>query len=193
MKAVNRKGQPYGSMEFNCGDGNFGDNYGGRLSTAAADLKLRLSMAQGNRFINHYLFAGGYNYEMKPAVHDGNNRVAFTGERHGFAAPISPEGEYNYTFNRLAESIKTCAENEAYLADAKEQFDLTYAFLPNYYMTEFAYPKSPLQKEIVANITRFRNKKKSLQISLDLEIRQVGIFSYVLFCWKIIVFKPLIC
>lgn len=157
MKAVNLPGQPIGSMEFNCGDGNFGDNYGGRLETSAADLKLRLCIAQGNRLINHYLFAGGYNYEMTPTVKDGNNRIAFTGQRHGFAAPISPEGDYNYTFKRMEESIQTCRGNAQFLADAKETFDLTYAFMPNYYMTEFFYPKSELQRKMVEDMSRFRN------------------------------------
>jgi len=30
----------------------------------------------------------------------------FTGERHGFAAPLSPEGELNHTWPRMQRAIR---------------------------------------------------------------------------------------
>jgi beta-galactosidase len=87
--------QPLTSIEFECGDGNYGMTLGGRYDPSAADLKTRMCIAQGNRMINYYLFAGGINYRLEQRPNDGNDRIAFTGERHGFAAPLSPEGELN--------------------------------------------------------------------------------------------------
>jgi len=106
MDAVHHEDQPLTSIEFNCGDGNFGETYGGRLDVSAADLKAKMCVAQGNRLINYYLMAGGQNYLLPQKQHDGNDRIAFTGEHHGFAAPINPEGALNYTFPRMARSIK---------------------------------------------------------------------------------------
>ena len=57
-------------------------------------------MAQGNRLINYYLFAGGHNPPLDEPVGDGNDRIAFTGERHGFAAPIDPEGRREHDATR---------------------------------------------------------------------------------------------
>ncbi|MDR0298962.1 MAG: beta-galactosidase [Streptococcaceae bacterium] len=157
MKAANRPEQPVASMEFNCGDGNFGDNLGGRLDISAADLKGRLTLAQNNRLINYYLFSGGYNYEIESA-HDGNQRFAITGERHGFAAPLSPEGKHNYSFERLAESIQTAQANAEFLETAEATYDdLSFAFIPEYYMTDFVDHESEKMTEIVRNIEQFRN------------------------------------
>ncbi len=157
MKAVNRSGQPVSSMEFNCGDGNFGDNLSGRMDISAVDLKGRLTLAQDNRLINYYLFSGGYNYEIASAD-DGNHRFAITGERHGFAAPLSPEGKHNYTFERMAESIQTAQANRKFLAVAQADYDeLSFAFIPDYYMTDFVDRENAKMTEIVRNIEQFRN------------------------------------
>ena len=64
----------------------YGENAALRYSHATSDFKVRLSLAQGNRLLNHYLLAGGHNPHLLHPVHDGNDRVATTGERHGFAA-----------------------------------------------------------------------------------------------------------
>jgi beta-galactosidase len=39
--------------------------------------------------INYHLLAGGINRPLDRAVGDGIDRVNFTGERHGTAAPIA--------------------------------------------------------------------------------------------------------
>src|SRR5690625_3167501 len=97
MDAVHNAYQPLTSLEFNCGDGNFGETYVGRYEPSAADLKTRMSIAQGNRLLNYYLFSGGTNYRLEDKLEDGNDRIATTGERHGFAAPVSPEGDRKST------------------------------------------------------------------------------------------------
>lgn len=153
MEAVHNPDQPLTSAEFNCGDGNFGNTYGGRYDPFAIDLKTRMCVAQGNRMLNYYLFAGGYNYRLEPKSHDGNDRIAHTGERHGFAAPISPEGELNYTYPRMARVIKTMMTAADKLAVMEEERDrVAFAFIPDYYMTEYRYPKSEKMREIVKNL-----------------------------------------
>jgi beta-galactosidase len=153
MDAVHNADQPLTSVEFNCGDGNFGNTYGGRYDPAAADLKTRMCIAQGNRLLNYYLFTGGRNYRFDSPVRDGNDRIAFTGERHGFAAPVSPEGKLNYTFPRMARSIQTVMAVSDKLAVMNEERDaVSFAFIPDYYMTEYRYPASRKTADIVANL-----------------------------------------
>lgn len=153
MDAVHTPDQPLTSVEFNCGDSNFGETYGGRNDPSAADFKARMCIAQGNRLLNYYLLTGGYNYRMDMPTSDGNDRIAFTGERHGFAAPISPEGEYNYTFPRMARTNKTIlAVGDKLARMNEERDDVSFAFIPDYYMTEYRYPGSERMKEILQNI-----------------------------------------
>ncbi|WP_219838264.1 beta-galactosidase [Paenibacillus sp. R14(2021)] len=157
MDAVHLPDQPLTSLEFECGDGNYGNNLSGRYDVSAADFKTRMCIAQGNRMINYYLMTGGFNYRMDIKTGDGNDRVSFTGERHGFAAPISPEGELNYTYPRMTRAIKTMMAAGDKLAVMKEELDdVAFAFIPDYYMTEYRYPKSGKVGEILANIEENR-------------------------------------
>lgn len=159
MEATNRKDQPLASFEFECGDANYGETYGGRVDVSAVDFKARMCVAQGNKALNCYLFCGGRNYKMDETlgVDDGNGRIAFTGERHGFAAPIGPEGEYNYTYDRMAQVIRLLGANGDKLADMQEERDLlALGFIPDYYMTEYCYPKSEKEKKMQENLMRFR-------------------------------------
>jgi beta-galactosidase len=157
MDAVHNPDQPLTSVEFNCGDGNFGETFGARYDVSASDFKTRMCVAQGNRLINYYLFTGGYNYQIDEAAGDGNGRIASTGERHGFAAPVNPEGRLNYTFPRMARSIKTMMAVSDKLAAMDEDRDgVSFAFLPDYYMTEYRYPSSKKMKDIIDNITMHR-------------------------------------
>ena len=158
MDAVHNPDQPLTSIEFNCGDGNFGDNLGGRYDVSAADFKTRMCVAQGNRLLNYYLFAGGRNYRLETEVGDGNDRIAITGERHGFAAPVSPEGELNYTFTRMARAINTMmAVSDKLAIMDEERDDVSFAFIPDYYMTEYHYPHSEKMREIISNIEEHRS------------------------------------
>ncbi len=153
MDAMHSKHQPLSSLEFNCGDGNFGDNLGSRYDISANDFKARMCIAQGNKMINYYLMTGGYNYQLKIKPNDGNDRIASTGERHGFAAPINPEGDLSYTFSRMKRSIHTIMANKEKLATMVEEKDnVAFGFIPDYFMTESYYPKSQAMKEIVNNI-----------------------------------------
>lgn len=153
MEAVHNEHQPLASVEFECGDGNYGCTLSPRFETSAADFKTRMCIAQGNRLLNYYLFAGGRNYILNPAPGDGNDRIAITGERHGFAAPVSPEGEINPTYPRMARVIKTILSVEDKTASMYEEHDnVAFAFIPDYFMTEYRYPESLKMKEIVKNL-----------------------------------------
>ena len=90
MAAVNSADQPLTSLEFEAGTGDYGGGLEQRYDPSTVDLKTRLCLAQGNRLINYYLLAGGINPPLDEPVGDGNDRIGFTGERHGTAAPIGP-------------------------------------------------------------------------------------------------------
>lgn len=153
MDAVHDKDQPITSVEFNCGDGNFGETFGGRMDVSAADLKTRMCIAQGSRLLNYYLMAGGRNYRFDELGRDGNDRIAATGERHGFAAPIGPEGDLNYTFPRMAQAIQAMTAVSGKVAAMDEERDaVSFAFVPDYYMTEYSYPASERQQAIRRNL-----------------------------------------
>lgn len=149
LDAVQNADQPLTSMEFQCSDGNYDLTYHGRHDPSAVDFKTRMCIAQGNRLLNYYLFTGGINYLLSPGPNDGNDRIAITGERHGFAAPISPEGELNYTYPRMARVIQTTMAVADKLAAMQEEHDgIAWAFIPDYYLTEYCYPNSASMKEI---------------------------------------------
>ncbi|MFD0717501.1 beta-galactosidase [Paenibacillus sp. GCM10027626] len=153
MDAVHLPDQPLASLEFNCGDGNFGETYGGRTDPSAIDFKTRMCIAQGNRLINFYLFCGGRNYRLDWSPGDGNDRIAFTGERHGFAAPVDPEGRLNYTYPRMARVNRTVMAAADKLAAMEEERDaVAFAFIPDYYMTEYSYPGSERMRRIAGNL-----------------------------------------
>lgn len=157
MDAMHSSNQPLSSIEFNCGDGNWGDNLGSRYDVSAVDMKARMCIAQGNRLLNYYLFTGGYNDRLTIKPNDGNDRIAITGERHGYAAPISPEGEYSYVFPKMRESIKTIMANQKQLATMREERDnVAYGFIPDYFMTEYHYPHSQKMLDLVKNLERHR-------------------------------------
>ncbi|GCE31230.1 glycoside hydrolase [Dictyobacter alpinus] len=153
MDATNRPEQPLTSMEFECGSGDYDDNHGLHYDPSSVSFKARMCIAQGNRLLNYYLFCGGRNYMLPEAVHDGNDRIAFTGERHGFAAPVDPEGRLTYSYRALAQVNKAISAVSDKLATMHEEHDaLTFAFIPDYYMTEYRYPSSAKANEIVRNL-----------------------------------------
>jgi beta-galactosidase len=153
MKAAGKPDQPGCALEFEVGDGNYGGNFGNRIDPSAADLKLRLSLAQGVRLFNYYLFAGGTNGPLRPAPNDGDDRIGTTGERHGIAAPVSPEGKPGYTYPRLARVTRTVRAVADKLARMEEQHDpVAVGFIPDYFMTEHHPPGSASVQRIVRNL-----------------------------------------
>ncbi len=162
---LNSKNQPLTSMEFEAGDGNYGDDYERRYNPQAIDKKTRLFIATGNKLLNYYLFSGGENYRLDSIYNDGidrgdgNNRIAFTGQNHGFAAPLDPYTNENICYDATRQVIQLMAENAKTLATSKLQTDNIYlAFIPDYYMTEYLHPSSTKRAEIIKEITTIRDR-----------------------------------
>lgn len=157
LAATCRADQPYGVLEFEVGSGDYGEALDVTTGPEAAGLKLQLAIAQGGSLVNYYLLAGGRNPELFEPVGDGNDRIAFTGERHGFAAPIRPEGDLATWFAEtvhLTEAVTDAAE--LLRAARPERPPVTIGFIVDHYMTEYRYPGSTREAEFVAELERFR-------------------------------------
>lgn len=157
LAAVHDADQPLTSMEFEAGTGDYSEDLSTLCPPEAIDLKTRLCVAQGNRLLNLYLFAGGHNPPLAEPVGDGNDRIAFTGERHGFAAPVGPEGQLNPTFGAARAALHAVRAVADLLADSDEEDDgLALGFVPDHYLTEYRHPGSRRRAAQVADLERFR-------------------------------------
>jgi beta-galactosidase len=155
---TNHHGKPLSTLEFNLGDSNFGDNLSGRAMASSNDFKIRLSIAQGNKFLNDYLFCGGTNYRFDESLDDGNDRIATTGETHGFAAPIGPTGIPSYTYPRMKRVVQQFMALADKHATSFIDYDpVYYGFIPDYYMTEYIYDKAVQCREKYNNLQENRN------------------------------------
>ena len=104
----------------------------------ATSLRTRLAHGLGNRLMNFYLYAGGLNppLERDPCRPggDGIDRIAFTGEEHGFAAPIGPAGRANRTHAALAATVRALNEVGTEAATMEPHRDLTVGFVSDDYL-----------------------------------------------------------
>jgi beta-galactosidase len=157
MDAVHDEDQPITSVEFEAGSGNYGGDFEPVYDASAIDLKTRLCIAQGARMLSYYLFAGGINPRLETPADDGNDRIGTEGERHGFAAPVNPEGETGTTYQDAARAIRAIGPLAGKLATMRHVHDdLTLAFVPDYFMTESCYPGSTVMTSLVADLERYR-------------------------------------
>lgn len=157
MAAVNDRDQPLTSLEFEAGTGDYGAGLERLADPSTVELKTRLCLAQGNRLINYYLLAGGINPQLDEKVGDGNDRLSFTGERHGVGAPIGPEGQRGLGFDAVLRACSVVAVNGPWLADQDEETDdLAMAFLPDAFATEYHHPTSAAMTEAVADLAAHR-------------------------------------
>ncbi|MBP3041638.1 beta-galactosidase, partial [Bacillaceae bacterium Marseille-Q3522] len=154
MEAVNLENQPLSCMEMQCGDGDHGLVFGEHhFDVSTSDIKTRVSIAQGNRIINHYLFTGGVNYLMNFPLNDGNDRISFTGEHHGMGSILDSTGKPDYTYFRLSKINKILLASADKIASCSEERDnIAFAFIPDYFMTEYHYPKSKKMKEVIHDL-----------------------------------------
>jgi beta-galactosidase len=157
LAAVHDADQPLTSLEFEAGTGDYGEDLGALYPPEAVDLKIRMCVAQGNRLLNLYLFAGGHNPPLARPVGDGNDRIAFTGERHGFAAPVDPEGRLTPAYAAARRSLAAVRAASALLSDSDEESDgFALGFVPDHYLTEYHHPASAARTEQVEDLERFR-------------------------------------
>ena len=169
MAAVNSADQPLTSLEFEAGTGDYSGGHEQLYDPSTVDLKTRLCVAQGCRIINYYLLAGGINPHLDEPVGDGNDRIAFTGEWHGQAAPIGPLGQRSLTFGATAAATHAMVANSSWLADMDEEHDdLAMGFWPDAFMTEYRYPRSAVMAEVADDLMAFRGpgERRSLWRSL---------------------------
>ena len=158
MLAVHDKEQPLTSMEFEVGNGNYGDDLGMLYAPESAELKARLCVAQGNRLLNFYLHCGGENPPIA-SEGDGIDRLAFTGQRHGFAAPVGPEGQLDPTYASLRRLAKSLRGIEHLLADSQQEYDhFALGFVPDHYLTEYHHPASSPRAAQIAELERYRGR-----------------------------------
>ncbi|MEY9952437.1 beta-galactosidase [Leifsonia sp. EB34] len=148
--AVHGPDQPLGSLEFDAGTGDYGEDLGVLTSPEATVLKTLLDAAQGARIVNYYLFAGGLNPLLDAPVGDGDDRIAFTGERHGFAAPIGPEGARSKALGGVVEAASAIGAHAGlFAAGIQLTDDLVLGFVADHYLTEYTHPDAQRRKEQV--------------------------------------------
>lgn len=150
--------KPSGSLEFEVGNSNYGDNLNILVTPQAAPLKLRLSLLNGQRFFNYYLFSGGFNRKLEKGGYDGNDRVAFTGERHGFAAPINPELKVSNNYKPLKYITSLLNNMGSKLSSSfKPSSQVKVIFNLDYYQTEYSHPNMNERIQQVSNINLARD------------------------------------
>ncbi|WP_448061027.1 beta-galactosidase [Cellulomonas hominis] len=149
--------QPTACLEFEVGTGDYGEALDVSVGPEAAPLKLQLCLAQGNALVNYYLFTGGRNAPLAEPAGDGNDRIASTGERHGFAAPVGPEGQRSPGYPALRRATTAVTGAARLLGAARpEPAPISLGFVPDHYLTEYHYPGSALDRRLVDELTRFR-------------------------------------
>lgn len=156
MNAVNGPDQPASSVEFEAGSGDYGEMLEALSSPESGAIKTLLTVGQGNRLINYYLFTGGTNPPIE-GPQDGIGRIAFTGERHGFAAPVDPEGHPTPSYHAISEVIAELRDVEPILASGEQLLDdVGYGFVADHYLSEYAHPRSDVRAEQVVDLERHR-------------------------------------
>lgn len=169
MDAVNDSDQPLTSLEFEAGTGDYGGGADQQYDPSSVQLKTRLCLAQGNRLVNYYLLAGGINPPLDEIVDDGNDRLSFTGERHGTAAPIDPEGHRGFGFEATRLVAQASNANDPWLSRMREDHDdVQLGLVLDAYATEYHYPASELMSDVVADLRAYRGagQRRALARSL---------------------------
>lgn len=159
LAAVNDADQPLTSLEFEVGSGDYDEDLEQLVPPEAATLKLALSAAQGARMVNLYLLSGGRNPVVDESAGDGIDRLAFTGERHGFAAPFDPEGAPTAASLELARAIAALRAHEPILAGGvQETDDVVLGFVADHYLTEYSHPASAERAAFVRELAAHRGQ-----------------------------------
>ena len=169
MAAVHDQDQPLTSVEFEAGNGDYGGGLEKVYEPSTIDLKTRICVAQGNRLINYYLFAGGINRHLDAPVGDGNDRISILGEEHGMAAPVGPRGEHSLTYAPTSAVVAAVNAQEPWLARMHEEHDdVALGFVLDSYMTEYHHPSSAIMSQIVEDLASHRGagQRKALARSL---------------------------
>lgn len=175
--------QPLTSLEFEVGTGDYGAGGEDLTDPVAAELKLRLLLSQGVRLVNAYLFSGGHNLVDRDPGDDrdgaanavdiadcgGTARFGITGERHGHAAPVTPDGEPGPSYPPLVRAFGVARVHERWAARWQPEFDdIAVGFVADHFGTEYHYPGNPVMGGIVDDLTRSRGYGPRATIPLSL-------------------------
>jgi beta-galactosidase len=154
---MNKKGNPLTSIEFECSDGPYCSLSGMRYHPTATSHKMLMCLSQNARMLNFYVFSGGENYLLNHPENDGNGRMAFTGELHGYGAPVQPDGSHNYSFEHIGRTARAIHALNGLIASSRQKLDnVTMGFIPDYFLTEASYPSSVKVKQIHNNLKKWR-------------------------------------
>ncbi len=176
--AVNDENQPLGSLEFNSTDTDFGFDHGRRALAVTNNHRGRLLLGQGTKLFNFYLFTGGFNDFMNYPLNDGIDRIASTGEKHGFGAPIRPDMTRNYIFDQTSQFGNLVKNLDTKLGTMLQVHDkINIAFIPDYFKNEFVSPTCKKYQEIVSNI-----KRHTMDGSNEVLIRYMLLRNYMPTC-----------
>lgn len=155
--AMNQRGNPLTSIEFECSDAPYCSLNGMRFHPSATSHKMLMCLSQNARMLSFYVFSGGINGFLRCPEKDGNERMAFTDELHGFNAPVQPDGTHNDSFRYIADTAKGIRALNGLIASSRQMLDpVSLAFLPDYFLTEAEYPDSQKTAEIFDNLKRLR-------------------------------------
>jgi beta-galactosidase len=170
VNATIHNDSPATTLEFNVGDGNFGDDLAIHYLPSAADFKIRMSILQNHKMLNYYLFSGGINQKLNHS----HERIAITGARHGFAAPMQPSGEKNYTFWQLKQTTKMLNEMQTIFSLLKLQTDGIYlGMILDYFKTEYIEPNQDTLKMYENNLSLHRQS-----VIWDTVLKQLLLLNY---------------
>ncbi|MEV0010094.1 beta-galactosidase [Streptomyces sp. NPDC047973] len=167
--AVSGSEQPLSVLEFDAGHADYGNDNSDQTDAESTWLKTALCLAQGVRMFNYYLFSGGFNPKFDKPVGNGNDRIGSTGELHGFAAPVDPQGRRGVSFGPTKESAHLVRSLAPVLATMKPEHDpVSLAFVPDHYLTEYHPPERKSADAVLADVqgTRGFGPRAALSRSL---------------------------
>lgn len=177
-EALNSNDQPLTSLEFNSSDTDFGFDHGRRALAVTNNHRGRLLLGQGTKLFNFYLFTGGFNDFMNQPLGDGIDRIASTGEKHGYGAPIRQDMTRNYIFDQTAQFgnlVKNLNEKLSSMLQIQDKINI--AFIPDYFKNEFVSPDCKNHQQIVNNI-----KRHTMDGSNEVLIRYLLLRNYMPTC-----------
>ena len=152
--AASAPDQPLTSLEHEAGTGDYGGDLAEASAPEATEQKTRLLLGQGARLFNWYLFAGGTNFEdPRPEdVPGGGHRFGITGERHGAAAPVTPEGEPSSAYAPTARAMAAAARLPEAASWEPETDGIVVGFVPSAFATEHLHPADVAGRELVSEL-----------------------------------------
>ena len=155
--AMNKVGNPLTSIEFECSDGPYCSLSGLRYHPSATAQKMLMCLSQNARMLSFYVFSGGENYLLHQPEPDGNGRMAFTHQLHGLNAPVQPDGSHNFSFDSISATAQAIHTLNGLIASSRQETDsVSLGYIPDYFLTEMAYPASQKVKEVQQNLKQWR-------------------------------------